>query len=112
MWDQVRAFGAAVKQIDEENPGGIHLLCYSQGGLICRGIIESFSSLNVSTFVSLSSPQGGQYGGNLFALAGITIRETTRGNRRCFSQADFPQSREENGVPRFLHVARATLLGG
>ena len=65
MWDQVQAFGNVIKQISEENPGGIHLLCYSQGGLICRGVIQSFSGLNVSTFVSLSSPQGGQYGGEL-----------------------------------------------
>ena len=63
MWDQVEAFGAVVRQINAANPDGIHLLCYSQGGLICRGIIESMSDLNVSTFVSLSSPQGGQYGG-------------------------------------------------
>lgn len=63
LWDQVEAFGAVVRQIDSENPGGVHLLCYSQGGLICRGIIESMPDINVSTFVSLSSPQGGQYGG-------------------------------------------------
>lgn len=63
MWDQVEAFGAVVRQINNANPDGIHLLCYSQGGLICRGIIESMSDLNVSTFISLSSPQGGQYGG-------------------------------------------------
>lgn len=63
MWDQVQAFGAVARQINLENPGGIHFVCYSQGGLICRGIIESMPELNVSTFVSLSSPQGGQYGG-------------------------------------------------
>ena len=65
MWDQVAAFGAVARQISRDNPGGIHLLCYSQGGLICRGMIESISDLNVATFVSLSSPQGGQYGGKL-----------------------------------------------
>lgn len=63
MWDQVEAFGNVVRQFHEENPGGVHLLCYSQGGLICRGIIESMGDIDVSTFVSLSSPQGGQYGG-------------------------------------------------
>ena len=63
MWDQVEAFGNVVRQISRENPGGVNLVCYSQGGLICRGIIESMGDIDVSTFVSLSSPQGGQYGG-------------------------------------------------
>ncbi|RZF35695.1 hypothetical protein LSTR_LSTR010016 [Laodelphax striatellus] len=35
---------------------------YSQGGLIARGIIEAYPNLNVKKFISLSSPQGGQYG--------------------------------------------------
>jgi palmitoyl-protein thioesterase len=63
MWHQVAAFGQVVNQISNENPDGIHLIGYSQGGLISRGIVESFSGLNIKSFVSLSSPQGGQYGG-------------------------------------------------
>jgi alpha/beta superfamily hydrolase len=35
---------------------------YSQGGLIARGILEQFPNHNVDTFISLSSPQAGQYG--------------------------------------------------
>ena len=34
------------------------------GGLICRGILESYPT-NIHTFVSLSSPQAGQYGGRV-----------------------------------------------
>ncbi|EFX72411.1 hypothetical protein DAPPUDRAFT_308302 [Daphnia pulex] len=68
MWDQVEAFGAVARQISMENPEGIHLLCYSQGGLVCRGMIETFPDLNVATFVSLSSPQGGQYGDSFLRL--------------------------------------------
>ena len=63
MWKQVEKFGKAISDINRENPGGIHIIGYSQGGLICRGIIESMSELKVKTFVSLSSPQAGQYGG-------------------------------------------------
>ena len=37
-------------------------LIYHPGGLVCRGILERYSN-NVKTFVSLSSPQAGQYGG-------------------------------------------------
>ena len=32
------------------------------GGLVCRGILEHFSELNVKTFISLSAPQAGQFG--------------------------------------------------
>lgn len=36
---------------------------FSQGGLIARAIIQSTNKHNVHTFISLSAPQGGQYGG-------------------------------------------------
>jgi len=62
MWQQVETFGNAIRAVNQDHPGGIHIIGYSQGGLICRGIIESMSDLKVKTFVSLSSPQGGQFG--------------------------------------------------
>ena len=34
------------------------------GGLICRAILERYS-VPVKSFISLSSPQAGQFGGNL-----------------------------------------------
>jgi len=47
----------------------LHFLGYSQGGLIARGMIEEYGTEhNVRTFVSLSSPQGGQYGGGSFYI--------------------------------------------
>lgn len=41
---------------------------YSQGGLIARGIVQTFPNVSVSTFISLSSPQAGQYGGKLTVM--------------------------------------------
>ena len=35
----------------------------SSGGLICRGFLEAYPDHNVKTFISLSSPQAGQFGG-------------------------------------------------
>jgi len=35
---------------------------YSQGGLLARAAIQSLPDHNVKTFISLSSPQAGQYG--------------------------------------------------
>lgn len=37
-------------------------LGYSQGGLLARAILETFPDHGVHNFISLSSPQGGQYG--------------------------------------------------
>ncbi|TNM93352.1 hypothetical protein fugu_018754 [Takifugu bimaculatus] len=34
----------------------------STGGLVCRGILSTLSEHNVNSFISLSSPQAGQYG--------------------------------------------------
>ena len=41
----------------------IDVLLYTAGGLACRGILETSPNHNVKTFISLSSPQGGQFGG-------------------------------------------------
>lgn len=40
----------------------ISLPGYSQGGLLARAAIQSLPNHNVKTFISLSSPQAGQYG--------------------------------------------------
>ncbi|XP_042236938.1 lysosomal thioesterase PPT2-A-like isoform X2 [Homarus americanus] len=40
---------------------------YSQGGIISRGIVESLDH-NITTFISLSSPQAGQYGDDFLRL--------------------------------------------
>uniref|UniRef100_A0A6I8QZJ3 palmitoyl-CoA hydrolase n=1 Tax=Xenopus tropicalis TaxID=8364 RepID=A0A6I8QZJ3_XENTR len=63
LWKQVQGFKEAIYPI-MQNAGrdGVHLLCYSQGGLICRGLLQTMPDHNVDTFISLSSPQMGQYG--------------------------------------------------
>ncbi|XP_074092743.1 lysosomal thioesterase PPT2 isoform X2 [Macrotis lagotis] len=62
LWEQVQGFRQAVAPIMEQSPHGVHLLCYSQGGLICRALLSVMDEHNVDTFISLSSPQMGQYG--------------------------------------------------
>lgn len=50
------------------------MIGYSQGGLIARGMLETYGTEhNVRTFVSLSSPQGGQYGGKYFNITYKTL---------------------------------------
>ena len=36
---------------------------HAPGGLLCRGFLEAYPDHNVRTFISLSSPQAGQFGG-------------------------------------------------
>ncbi|CAH1785252.1 unnamed protein product [Owenia fusiformis] len=62
MWTQVGNITAKIKPIMKENPEGVHMICFSQGGLICRAIIQSVPDHNVVNFIGLSSPLAGQYG--------------------------------------------------
>ncbi|XP_012566774.2 lysosomal thioesterase PPT2-B isoform X1 [Hydra vulgaris] len=59
---QLRFWSEKLKPIMLNNPDGIHLICHSQGGLICLGIIEQFKDHNVHTLITLSSPLSGQFG--------------------------------------------------
>ncbi|XP_060905976.1 lysosomal thioesterase PPT2-like isoform X1 [Labrus mixtus] len=62
MWRQVQGFRRSIESIMQESPDGVHLLCFSQGGLLCRALLSTTPHHNVHTFISLSSPQAGQYG--------------------------------------------------
>ncbi|KAK5883499.1 hypothetical protein CesoFtcFv8_019824 [Champsocephalus esox] len=62
MWKQVEGFKEAIHPIMQNAEDGVHFICYSQGGLICRGILSTLNDHNVQSFISLSSPQAGQYG--------------------------------------------------
>ncbi|KAM3615141.1 uncharacterized protein V6R79_024021 [Siganus canaliculatus] len=62
MWRQVEGFKKSISSMMKNAPDGVHLLCFSQGGLICRALLATTPDHNVHTFVSLSSPLAGQYG--------------------------------------------------
>ncbi|XP_062456765.1 lysosomal thioesterase PPT2 [Rhea pennata] len=62
LWVQVEGFRRAVTPIMANAAAGVHLLCYSQGGLICRALLSTMPEHNVHSFISLSAPQMGQYG--------------------------------------------------
>ncbi|KAH9503719.1 Lysosomal thioesterase PPT2-A [Bulinus truncatus] len=62
IWTQVEHIGESVKPIlTNTSSEGTVLICYSQGGLICRGLLATLDH-NVQTFISLSSPLSGHYG--------------------------------------------------
>ncbi|XP_049440352.1 lysosomal thioesterase PPT2-A-like [Epinephelus fuscoguttatus] len=62
LWTQVQGIRKVFDPIVQNAPDGVHLLCYSQGGLICRALLSMVPNHNVDTFISLSSPLAGQYG--------------------------------------------------
>lgn len=85
-WKQVAEFRDYLEAIGKLHPEGIIVLgmCfssftvfspyytsfflflgYSQGGLLARATIQSMPNHNVKVFISLSSPQAGQYGSNV-----------------------------------------------
>ncbi|KAH3798351.1 hypothetical protein DPMN_151950 [Dreissena polymorpha] len=61
LMQQIQDIAQILQAYMNSHPGGINLICYSQGGLICRGVLEHIQH-NVDTFISLSSPQAGQFG--------------------------------------------------
>nr|XP_053629027.1 lysosomal thioesterase PPT2-A-like [Cherax quadricarinatus] len=67
LWYQVKSFYSQMQPIMNTSQDGIILIGYSQGGIISRGIIESMEH-NITTFISLSSPQAGQYGDDFLKL--------------------------------------------
>ncbi|XP_034472633.1 lysosomal thioesterase PPT2 homolog isoform X2 [Drosophila innubila] len=67
-WWQVEQIRDYIDQIGKLHPDGIIVLGYSQGGLLARAAIQSLPNHNVKTFISLSSPQAGQYGTSFLHL--------------------------------------------
>lgn len=97
LWRQTRKLADDLLKICSLHPEGVHVIGYSQGGLIARGMIEEYGTEhNVRTFVSLSSPQGGQYGAECFtkmfpALTARTAYELfyTRLGQQALSVANY-----------------------
>ncbi|EDV22848.1 uncharacterized protein TRIADDRAFT_28251 [Trichoplax adhaerens] len=69
LWKQVESFNEYLKPIfANTTKNGINLLCFSQGGIICRGILQTASNHTVRNFISLSGPLMGQFGGKNFKI--------------------------------------------
>lgn len=67
--------GNDLKSICERHPEGVHLVGYSQGGLLARAILEVYDDHNVKNFISLSSPQAGQFGSECFTIRTKTLKK-------------------------------------
>jgi palmitoyl-protein thioesterase len=65
------------------------MIGYSQGGLLSRVALQYYPDHCVKTFISLSSPQAGQYGGinNIFTF--VILNFVKKLFFRCLSASDF-----------------------
>ncbi|XP_072547096.1 lysosomal thioesterase PPT2-A-like [Salminus brasiliensis] len=86
LWQQVDGFKKAIVPIMERATNGIHLICFSQGGLICRGLLATFPKHNVHSLIFLSSPLAGQYGETSY-LKQVFPKDIKSGiYRLCYNQ--------------------------
>ncbi|XP_055386919.1 lysosomal thioesterase PPT2 homolog [Condylostylus longicornis] len=67
-WRQVRELKKYLEEINALHHEGVHFIGYSQGGLLGRAAIQSYPQHNIKNFISLSSPQAGQYGDSFLRL--------------------------------------------
>ena len=93
MWKQLEGIRAKMIPIFEKHPDGVNMICYSQGlspakiilridssatfsiagGLTCRGVLQTAPNHSVKTFILLSSPQAGQFGGLLCSIMMLNL---------------------------------------
>ncbi|XP_053673278.1 lysosomal thioesterase PPT2 homolog [Anopheles nili] len=67
-WHQVLEAHGYLRAVCEEHPDGINMIGYSQGGLLGRAVLQTYPGHCVKTFISLSSPQAGQFGDDFLHL--------------------------------------------
>nr|CAG4708357.1 unnamed protein product [Naegleria fowleri] len=63
MWEQVTDFSQKVDELKKRiGFSEFHLICHSQGGLLCRSYIQLTKNHGVRVFISLSGVQNGEFG--------------------------------------------------
>eukprot|EP00731_Ephydatia_muelleri_P038703 Em0869g1a len=114
MWDQVNGVQAKIQSFVESAPDGVHMICCSQGGLVCRGILENYP-MNIRTLVSLSSPHAGQYGDTQYLK--YLFPNYTKEHLYLVFYTDVGQDFSVGGYwnvfkSNFLKLQRLVLVGG
>ncbi|XP_052673629.1 lysosomal thioesterase PPT2-A-like isoform X1 [Crassostrea angulata] len=77
LWEEVAIVKPQLVKYMKAHPDGINLICYSQGGLVCRGLLSTIPDHNVDTLIAVSSPMAGMYGG-FKGLPGFVKRNAYR----------------------------------
>lgn len=84
MWTQVTGFRKQMLPIFANSTDGVNMLCFSQGGIVCRAILETTPEHNVKTFISLSGPQGGQFGDTSYLNSSFLLPNFTKEDMHYF----------------------------
>ena len=66
MWNQTKALAAAIEAL---NLPSFHLIAHSQGGLLSRAFLMTSGNHNVQNFITLSTPNLGQFGDTKYLKA-------------------------------------------
>lgn len=111
-WHQVEILGEDLREISQKHPEGVHLLGYSQGGLLARAILENSPDHNVKKFISLSSPQAGQFGSEYPYNFGHDPDLTSSRFSSWVPTFDLPNLGSKDCVHTVLLVRRSTHLSG
>jgi pimeloyl-ACP methyl ester carboxylesterase len=59
VWDQLPLILETVRNVTQGFDDGFNLMCHSQGGIICRALVEAFDDHNIKSFISLAGVQQG-----------------------------------------------------
>ncbi|XP_061574507.1 lysosomal thioesterase PPT2-B-like [Cololabis saira] len=86
MWEQVLDVGKVVSNIMSNFPNGVHLLGFSQGGLVCRAVLSLIPNHNVHSFISLSSPLAGQFGVTAYLSQVIPKHRRKNFQKHCYKR--------------------------
>lgn len=62
LWKQIDVISNLTKPFFANATDGAHVIGFSQGGIVGRGLIQTMDNHKVDTFIALSSPLNGQYG--------------------------------------------------
>ncbi|KAM6910490.1 lysosomal thioesterase PPT2-like [Xenentodon cancila] len=107
MWRQVLDVGKVISNIMSKFPNGVHLLGFSQGGLVCRAVLSLIPNHNVHSFISLSSPLAGQFGDP------HVKEEYLKSNVFLpLLNGEKPHSRMKEWKKNFLRIKKLVLIGG
>ena len=59
LWHQIPHITDVVRNLTKDFTGGYHLVCHSQGGIVCRALVETMADHAVQNLVSLAGVQQG-----------------------------------------------------
>lgn len=65
---QTNALIDVVRELSQNATQGVTLVCYSQGAILCRALLEQMDDHPVHTFISLAGPLAGQFGVSRFLV--------------------------------------------